>query len=81
MLIVIIYSFWAMVKEDIIMRKEYTTTEKIGFLYDSSIRADEANVINDLLDKFSDDDICLINRICEINFKIGFRVASELLMK
>lgn len=63
------------------MKKEYTTTEKITFLYDSSIREDEANRISDLLDKFNDDDMYLINRACEINFKIGFRVASELLMK
>ena len=63
------------------MKKEYTTTEKIGFLYDSSIRQEEIEKIDEVLEKFNEDDIDLINRACEINFKIGFRVASELLMK
>lgn len=58
---------------------EYTTTKKIGMLYDMSIKEHENREINELLDKFNEDDMELINRVCEINFKIGFRVASELL--
>lgn len=59
--------------------REYTTTEKIGMLYDMSIKERENREINELLDKFNNDDIKLINKVCEINFKIGFRVATELL--
>ena len=58
---------------------EYTTTEKIGMLYDMNIKEHENREINELLDKFNEDDMELINRVYEINFKIGFRVASELL--
>lgn len=63
------------------MKKEYTTTEKFIFLYDSSIRQEEIEKIDEVLEKFNEDDMDLINRACEIHFKIGFRVASELLMK
>lgn len=59
--------------------KEYTTTEKIGMLYDMSIKEHESREITELLGKFNDDDMELINKACEINFKIGFRVATELL--
>lgn len=59
--------------------REYTTTEKIQKLYDMSIKERENREINELLDKFNEDDIELINKVCEINFRIGFRVASELL--
>lgn len=59
--------------------REYTTTEKIGILYDMSIKENESREITELLGKFNDDDIKLINKVCEINFRIGFRVASELL--
>lgn len=63
------------------MKKEYTTTEKFGFLYDSTIKPEEVEKIGEVLEKFNEDDMDLINKACEINFKIGFRVASELLMK
>ncbi|MGL6186081.1 MAG: hypothetical protein ACRC1T_11960 [Clostridium chrysemydis] len=59
------------------MRK-YTTTEKIGKLYDMTINQNEVKEINNLLSSFDEDDMELINRVCEINFKIGFRVANEL---
>lgn len=59
--------------------KEYTTTEKIGMLYEMSIKSSENSEINKLLDKFNEDDMELINKACEINFRIGFRVATELL--
>lgn len=59
--------------------KEYTTTEKILKLYEMSIKSSENNEINELLDTFNDDDMELINKVCEINFKIGFRVATELI--
>ena len=59
--------------------REYTTTEKIVMLYDMSIKEHENREINELLDKFNEDDMELINKVCEINFRIGFRVASELL--
>lgn len=59
--------------------KEYTITEKIGKLYDMSIKPSECCEINQLLGKFNEDDMELINKVCEINFKIGFRVATELL--
>lgn len=59
--------------------KEYTINEKIGKLYDMSIKQSECCEINKLLSKFDEDDMELINKVCEINFKIGFRVAIELL--
>jgi len=61
------------------MENQYTITEQIGFLYDANIKASELTLINKLLSKFSDDDIELINQVCEINFKVGFRAATEIL--
>lgn len=59
--------------------KKYTTTEKILKLYDMNIKQNEINIINNLLEQFDDNDIELINKVCEINFKIGFRSAAEIL--
>lgn len=59
--------------------REYTTSEKIGMLYDMSIKENESREINELLGKFNENDMKLINKVCDINFKIGFRVAMELL--
>lgn len=61
------------------MKKTYTDTEQIGMLYDINIKQNELKIINELLYKFSDDDIKIINKVCDINFKIGFRSAAKLL--
>lgn len=61
------------------MENQYTVTEQIGFLYEANIKANELMLINELLSKFNDDDIELINQACEINFKVGFRAATEIL--
>ncbi len=59
--------------------KKYATEEKIGFLYESSITQEELIKVNKLLSKFNEDDIELINQVCDINFKVGFRVGVELI--
>lgn len=61
--------------------REFTTEEKIGRLYDMSISQKEVERVNELLSKFDEYDMKLISEVCDINFKIGFRVASELLTK
>ena len=61
------------------IRDRYTTEEKIGFLQETSMTCKEIIELNKLLDKFDESDMELINKACNINFKIGFRAAAELM--
>lgn len=62
------------------MEKVYSVNEKVFELIRMSITTSEKEKINNLCQNFTDEELDRIDEVNDMYFKIGFRVASEILL-